>query len=166
MRTLPVAFAFDNPKEIAIVAREMSRATHPHLRSQLCCAIYCLVAHYMLVGWDVSSAITLAFSGIRSLYREHSNEIDVIAQYENNEYAGSGYVVDSLWSALSAVWRSSSYEDAIKKSIQYGNDTDTTACIAGGLAGIIYGYSGIPDRWIQELRGKDIIYPLAEYLTH
>jgi ADP-ribosyl-[dinitrogen reductase] hydrolase len=38
-----------------------------------------------------------------------------------------------------------------------GNDTDTTACIAGGLAGMLYGYDGIPARWIEALRGKHLV---------
>lgn len=38
-----------------------------------------------------------------------------------------------------------------------GDDTDTTACVAGGLAGILYGYEGIPAEWLEVLRGKDVI---------
>lgn len=166
MRTLPIVFEFHTPGDIILMAKEMSSATHPHIRSQLCCAWYCLIAHYLLAGWSIHDAIDRSFADLIDRQSEHSEEILFIKEFEHNEFTGTGYVVDSFWSALSAVWRSKSYEDAIKKAIQYGNDTDTTACIAGGLAGIIYGYSGIPDRWIQELRGKDTIRPLAEYLTY
>jgi ADP-ribosylglycohydrolase len=38
-----------------------------------------------------------------------------------------------------------------------GNDTDTTAGIAGGLAGRLYGYRGIPSRWVEILKGKDVV---------
>lgn len=166
MRTLPIVFEFHLPGDIILMAKEMSSATHPHIRSQLCCAWYCLIAHYLLTGWNIHDAIDRAFADLVDRQSEHIDELLYIKQFEHNEFTGTGYVVDSFWSALSAVWRSTSYEDAIKKAIQYGNDTDTTACIAGGLAGIIYGYSGIPDRWIQELRGKDTIQRLAEYLTY
>lgn len=161
MRTLPIVFEFHAPDDIILMAKEMSCATHPHIRSQLCCAWYCLVAHYLLVGWNIHDAIDRSFTDLVNMQPEHIDEILYIKEFEHNEYTGTGYVVDSLWTALAAVWRSTSYEDAIKKAIQYGNDTDTTACIAGGLAGIMYGYSGIPDRWIQQLRGKDIIEPIA-----
>jgi len=166
MRTLPIVFEFHTPGDIILMAKEMSSATHPHIRSQLCCAWYCLIAYYLLAGWSIHDAIDRSFADLIDRQSEHSDEIMFIKNFEHDEFTGTGYVVDSFWSALSAVWRSKSYEDAIKKAIQYGNDTDTTACIAGGLAGIIYGYSGIPDRWIQELRGKDIVYPLAEYLKY
>ena len=57
---------------------------------------------------------------------------------------------------------SNSYEDAIKKSIALGNDTDTTAAVVGGLAGIIYGFENIPTRWYEEIRGKEKILELID----
>ncbi|MNP25890.1 ADP-ribosylglycohydrolase [compost metagenome] len=50
-----------------------------------------------------------------------------------------------------------SYEDAVKRAVALGNDTDTTACITGGLAGIRYGYEHIPQRWINQLRETDLV---------
>ena len=38
-----------------------------------------------------------------------------------------------------------------------GEDTDTTAAVVGGLAGIIYGYDSIPGAWIDELKNKELI---------
>lgn len=77
---------------------------------------------------------------------------------------GSGYVVDCLWSARIAMEESSDFESAVKRAIAFGNDTDTTACVAGGIAGIRYGKEGIPVRWIQRLRGKDLLEPLMQRL--
>lgn len=57
-----------------------------------------------------------------------------------------------------------SYSTVIKKAISFGNDTDTTACIAGGLAGIRFGFNNIPEHWISGLRGKEIVYPLLKRL--
>ena len=51
--------------------------------------------------------------------------------------------------------RASSYEDAVKQAVALGDDTDTTACITGGLAGIVFGYNGIPIKWRDELRGRE-----------
>lgn len=82
----------------------------------------------------------------------------------NNFLRGSGYVVDTLWSAINAVKRASNYSDAIRNAIRFGNDTDSTACVAGGLAGILWGlstsppgqspeeYVGVPLDWTRQLR--------------
>ncbi len=59
---------------------------------------------------------------------------------------GSGYVVDCLRSARLAL-TAGSYESVVRAAIRLGNDTDTTACVAGGLAGLRDGIEGIPQRW-------------------
>jgi ADP-ribosylglycohydrolase len=58
----------------------------------------------------------------------------------------------------------STYESVVKKAISLGNDTDTTAAIAGGIAGIRHGLSGIPTRWLKAMRGKSIVTPLVRHL--
>jgi ADP-ribosyl-[dinitrogen reductase] hydrolase len=50
---------------------------------------------------------------------------------------GRGYVVDCLHSARLALTESS-YEGVVKAAIALGHDTDTTAAVAGGIAGIIH----------------------------
>ena len=56
------------------------------------------------------------------------------------------------------------YEHAVKAAIALGDDTDTTACITGGLAGIVFGYDGIPERWRNSLLEKYIPEELIEQL--
>lgn len=57
-----------------------------------------------------------------------------------------------------------SYRDAIERAVKYGNDTDTTAAITGGLAGLRWGLdereSGIPRLFLSALRGKDVVEEL------
>jgi ADP-ribosylglycohydrolase len=91
-------------------------------------------------------------------------EFQKVVAGEHVEQRGSGYVVDSLWSAIMAFTSGNSYEDVVRRAIAFGLDTDTTACIAGGLAGIFYGYDSIPVKWIDHLRGRDIVDPLAANL--
>lgn len=78
---------------------------------------------------------------------------------------GSGYVVDCLHSARRALEQGSSYEQVVRRAISLGNDTDTTACVAGGIAGIRYGLSGIPARWREALRGQALHQDLLEQLV-
>ena len=52
-----------------------------------------------------------------------------------------------------------------EKAVNLGDDTDTIAAVAGGLAGIIYGVGGergIPDEWIVQIARKDWISDLCE----
>lgn len=59
---------------------------------------------------------------------------------------------------------STSYEEVVKGAVALGDDTDTTACVAGGLAGIVYGVDGIPERWLNGLREKEKVDELLEKL--
>jgi ADP-ribosyl-[dinitrogen reductase] hydrolase len=74
-------------------------------------------------------------------------------------------VVDSLWSGIKCVLSTSDYETCVRKAIQLGEDTDTTACVAGGLAGLLYGEGALPSRWKSMLKGQAIVESLLEGLV-
>jgi ADP-ribosylglycohydrolase len=89
--------------------------------------------------------------------------LEAILSAKSEKPKGSGYVVDSLWSARAAC-QESTYVSIVKTAIAFGNDTDTTACIAGGLAGIYFGFESIPLRWLDILRGRELVKPLEKKL--
>ena len=80
------------------------------------------------------------------------------------DFAGSGYVVDSLRSAHWAN-HNKSYEQVVKAAISLGDDTDTTACIAGGIAGLRFGRDTIPASWRDRLRGRKSSDQMARMLS-
>lgn len=41
-------------------------------------------------------------------------------------------------------------------------DTDTVAAVAGGLAGILYGYDAIPKEWLAVLGRREYIEEMCE----
>lgn len=47
-------------------------------------------------------------------------------------------------------------------AVNLGNDADTTACVAGAMAGVRYGYGAIPAEWLKALRGAPMIEALAD----
>ena len=55
-----------------------------------------------------------------------------------------------------------SYRDTVLTAVNLGYDTDTTACIVGGLAGIYYGFEEIPSEWIGEIAELDYIYDIID----
>jgi len=52
----------------------------------------------------------------------------------------------------------------VRAAIRLGNDTDTTACVAGGLAGLRDGIDAIPARWRDGLREPELFRPLLDSL--
>ncbi len=56
------------------------------------------------------------------------------------------------------------YEAVVRAAIGLGHDTDTSACVAGGIAGLHDGYEAIPARWRGGLRGEELYAPLLRAL--
>src|SRR3546814_18921646 len=82
-------------------------------------------------------------------------ELDAhVLAFPRSSCSGGGYVVDCLHSARISL-EQDSYESAVQAAIAFGNDTDTTACVPGGLAGIRWGMSGIPERGLTMTGGQE-----------
>lgn len=60
-----------------------------------------------------------------------------------------GYVIDTLEASLWCFLTTSSYPEAVLKAVNLGEDTDTTAAVTGGLAGMYYGIENIPSKWVK-----------------
>lgn len=166
MRVLPlVLWHRGGDDELVRDAEAQSRVTHGHLRSQVCCALYCLWARRVLDAAEEPWAD--AVRALRGMYEARPAALEELEWSVRPEGAipgrGSGYVVDSLRSARDAL-KACSYEETVRAAIRLGNDTDTTACIAGGIAGLRGGVAEIPERWRDHLRGREIYEPLLARL--
>ncbi len=77
---------------------------------------------------------------------------------------GSGYVVESLEAALWAFADTETFEGAILKAANLGDDADTTAAVCGQVAGAYYGEGRIPRHWLERLAMRSEITRLADQL--
>lgn len=80
-----------------------------------------------------------------------------ITRKKKKDIISSGYVVTTLEAALWCLGTSKSYKEAVLKAVNLGGDTDTIAAITGGLAALKWGYSAIPEEWIDQLANKELI---------
>jgi ADP-ribosylglycohydrolase/protein-tyrosine phosphatase len=170
MRILPLALVERDLPAPRLVERAhlASRVTHGHPRCQVACALYCLVVVGLLRGVGPGASLVEARAGAREIYAAdpslaaHLAALDEIEAWPGRR--GGGYVIDSFWSAWDAFAGATDYADTIRRAIAYGNDTDTTAAIAGGLAGAHWGWASIPLPWRRGMRGRDIVTPLVDRL--
>jgi ADP-ribosylglycohydrolase len=166
MRVLPLALWHrGSDTELVADAHDQSKVTHAHITVQTCCALYCLWARRTLEG--MPNAWEAALQSLRTVYaiwpahlETLENEIRPDAQ---RSVRGSGFVLDCLFSAKHAL-KAGSFEAVVKAAIALGQDTDTTACVAGGIAGIRDGLEAIPLRWRDRLRGWVELGPLRRAL--
>lgn len=134
MRIAPLAFVDATEDEICAV----SAITHAHRTSTDACVIFVELIRDVLNG--ALPSWTTHLKGVP----EH-------------EIRSGGFVRDTLKAATWCFVNTNSYDECVLAAVNLGDDTDTTAAVAGALAGTAYGIDAIPQEWIDTLRGKDLI---------
>lgn len=81
------------------------------------------------------------------------------------ELKNGGYVMEVLEYSFWFFLNKENYKDTVLSIISLGDDTDTAAAIAGGLAGIYYGTENIPESWIALIARLDDILDLGNKLN-
>ncbi|MGN8050592.1 ADP-ribosylglycohydrolase family protein [Curtobacterium sp. 22159] len=149
MRTAPLALGYvtgaaDEELRLAEAARAVSDLTHYESDAGDACVLWCVaIRKVILTGeLDIMAGLDLLDLDRRRIWvdrivtAEHSEPVDFTDS--------NGWVVSAFQAAYAAVKRSTSLEDGLISAVRTGNDTDTVAAIAGGLAGALYGASALP----------------------
>lgn len=168
MRTGPVALAhLNNAVALARAAREVSDVTHydPTGYTGDACVIWSVLisiaVHQGAENFDLGQACQDAVTGY--IPQERQAFWSEVITTELNSFAiphgKNGSAVGAFKVALNAIAHTGNYYDAIQRAIRAGHDTDTTAAIAGMLAGALYGMSGIPVAYRDIVRGKAGPFP-------
>lgn len=84
--------------------------------------------------------------------------------YPRKDIQSGGYVLDTLEASFWCLLTQNNYSETVLTAVNLGRDTDTTAAVTGGLAGILYGEQGIPLSWIAYLARLNDILDLIERL--
>lgn len=87
-----------------------------------------------------------------------------ILNKSRDDISSSGYVVHTAQAALWAIQETNNFKDAILLAANLGDDADTVAAVTGQIAGAIYGYSAIPEEWINKLCWEDELRTMANSL--
>ena len=98
---------------------------------------------------------------------KHFNRIRNVNELKNvpeEEINSGGYVIDSIEASLWCLLNTNSYRECVLKAVNLGRDTDTTAAIAGGLAGLYYGYEEIPDEWKKDIIRRELIEEMCKVM--
>lgn len=177
MRILPIAFYFDAQPNLSInswieLVHNLSSLTHRHPISLIGCGIYiCIALKLLSEKISLIDSIKLGINQAFSYYNQlkwndiaEYNRLKDITEFANlshNQIKSTGYVVHTLEAALWCLLNSDSYKTCVLKAVNLGDDTDTTAAVAGGLAGIYYGAENIPKEWLTTLLKRDYIENLC-----
>lgn len=144
MRVSPVGFAFDSVEEVLDEAYRSAAVTHNHpegIKGAQSTALAILLARQTKSKSEIREELTQHFG------YDLARTLDDIRPNYTFDVSCQGSVPE----AIIAFLESTSYEDAIRKAISLGGDSDTIACITGGIAEAFYG--GVPDDIAEAGRG-------------
>ncbi len=150
------------------VIDKASALTHAHARSKLACKIYTQIL-FSIFDDPCKDAIRRALHAAYDRYNA-SEEFEHYARLLSPDFEkssreaiqSSGYVVATLEAAVWCLLTTDSYSECVLKAVNLGDDTDTVAAIAGGLAGALYGYDAIPKKWLDVLRRRAYIEDMCD----
>lgn len=152
MRVSPVGFAFDSTQEVLLQAANSAKVTHNHpegIKGARATALAVFLARTGQTKENIKAQIAQRFA------YNLDRRLDDIRPYYTFDLSCQGAVPE----AVIAFLESDNFEDAIRKAISLGGDSDTLACITGGVAEAYYKH--IPAEITTELRAR-----LPEELLH
>ena len=180
MRILPLAFYlrslygdYVHRDDAFDLIHRVSSLTHAHKRSQMACGIYLSIAAALLNENEITSAVKKGLHDAKTYYERNydfNGELQYFGRLHENGFAdlpeseikSGGYVIDTLEAAVWCLLNTKNYADCVIKAVNLGDDADTTAAVAGGLAGIFYGLAAIPQSWIDSLQRKEYVFEVYE----
>lgn len=135
MRISPVGFMFDNEKDLIKNARLATVPSHNSEEAISCATKIALIIFYLRKGLS-----------LEEIYNKLNIDIKYSTFIKFNTTCN-----ETIDNCLYVLYNSNSFEDAIKKSVALGGDTDTNACIVGSMAEALY---GINDELIAQANSK------------
>jgi ADP-ribosyl-[dinitrogen reductase] hydrolase len=159
MRSSPLGLAFKDIKRMQQAAFNDAIITHNNLEPQVGSFAVAVATNHLLSADTTHDLIIKAgaeverygFGGTKvhdqMLIAQSCIDDDLPANEALAKIGTTGYVVHTVAAALYCVAKTSSFKDCVVMAVKGGGDADTTAAIAGGLAGTFYGIEGIPEEY-------------------
>lgn len=179
MRIMPAClYAYENgmtDDEVVNMLNEVSGLTHNHLRAKIACGLYYFCVKEIIAGTgtlkerlqkgldkgfsyykeDITNMTQLAYYG-------RLRDLDAFAAVSIDSIKSTGYVVDTIEAAVWSLIGTKSFKECLLTAVNLGDDTDTVGAVAGGLAGLYYGYDVIPKEWLDAIKRREWIEGLCK----
>ena len=143
------------------VIHSVGGLTHAHIRSNIACGLYFFMVKQILIGEGplqerMQEGLTQGFKENLHYY-DRLRDLTAFKSLPAEKIKSTGYVVDALEAAVWSLITTDRFDQALLKAVNLGDDTDTVGAIAGGLAGLYYGYDSIPENWLSAIKRREWI---------
>lgn len=143
MRVASIPLLFNNFDDVMLKAKESSIPTHDHIDG-------------IIGSQAIAITIHLAKNGFSK--EEIKLQIEQLFDYKLDDYVITEkfncLANITVPNAIVAFLKSNNFEESIINSIKIKGDTDTVACMAGGISEAYYGLDSIPEIYINLMKEK------------
>lgn len=162
MRCMPTAICIADQARRLSDAIKICQDTHPDPKCIHSCVVVVEALNMMLENNCTKDQV---FDYIIDLLGPNPTEVaealEEARDYPIEKCNNTGYTVDTVRCAFSAFKQAENFEDGLIAIVNRGNDADTVGTVAGSLLGAYYGFSAIPQRWLDQLQKTDEIKDIA-----
>ncbi len=154
---------------------QVAGLTHNHLRGQIACGLYYFMICAILdeAGGQIDRLKKGLDRGFCFYEKDPENEKELayykrlrdpesFSQVPENDIRSTGYVVDTIEAAVWSFITTNDFKSCELKAVNLGDDADTVGAIAGGLAGLYYGYDTFPEDWLAVIRRRQWVEDLCQ----
>ena len=161
--------------DAVIKAHHVTLMTHNHLRACTASGLYYFMCRELLRengGGSLREVLQKGLDAGVQFYRAHNMDdemgyfsrildLEALAKIPSEQIRSSGYVIHTIEAALWSLVTEAGLPGSLLKAVNLGDDADTVGAVAGGLAGLYYGYEAVPEDWKTALKKRDYLEKLC-----
>ncbi len=159
-----------SPEAVRRNAEAVCKITHYDPRCVASCVVVCLAIRSLLHNTtamdvllhDLSARADTYDPGVRE-YMDRASQPDITA-LRLDEPDAIGYTLKAMAAGIWALLHPSTYRQGILSVIHEGGDADTNAAVAGAILGARFGFTGIPQAWVENLRHHNDLHARVDRL--
>lgn len=174
IRILPVAIAFSRWSIPGMLEKvyEASSVTHSHARCLMACGLYSLILRNLAYSRSVPSAYRNAMEDAKRFYEKEPWRSErrsfrrimrgTIGEVQKSQISCEDDCVSVLEAAVWCLQTTRSFCDCLRCAVALDDNRDVIAAVAGGMAGVAYGFDSIPTEWVELLAMKDDLLRISK----
>ena len=157
VRSVPLVLANldKDTKSIIEMAHMQALTTNRHPIAGICSAIYMQWIKNIIN--KEQNAFVKAVHQLFELYNADMKQLIITEILQHKPVVGVNDIAECLMDTYEIICKTNNYHEAVITAVKKGNHSTSLAASVGAIAGLIYKYPGIPTKWVEGIKNREII---------
>lgn len=161
VRSVPLVLMDVNcsAKQTIELAHKQALVTNMHPITGICSAIY--MQWIKNIVRKENNPFVKSVHQLFELYNSELRQMIILEILQHKPVVGVNDIAECLMDTYEIICKTSTYHEAVIEAVRKGNHSTSLASSVGAIAGLIYGYRAIPQKWLDGLRSREMIDELV-----